>query len=387
MEGLNKNNQGNESGPGAPLDAAVRRGYSCLRDPAAAVDELYSQLGPDVSGLLFFCAPSFDLKILGQAIKDKFNCPVAGCTTAGEICSPQGYLENSLVGVGFTSSKISMNLVFIPSLQEFVNGKDQSPLTRLSALSEDSQFAFMLIDGLSLLEERVTSIVQHHLGNTPLIGGSAGDGLNFQKTCVYHQGEFYSGAALVSFFKTSLPFQTFRIQHFVPTETKLVITEADVDKRTVQEINGLPAAGEYARIVGVSESELSPEIFARYPLMLRIGGEYFVRSIRKSHPDGSLSFYCAIAKGLVLTLAHGDNLLKNLKARLTEISSDLGPPQLVLGCDCILRRIEVQERSEARELKKILAAYPFSGLGTYGEQYGGVHVNQTLTGLFLGNGE
>jgi DNA-binding NtrC family response regulator len=61
------------------------------------VDELYSQLGPDVSGLLFFCAPSFDLKTLGRAIKDKFNCPVAGCTTAGEICSPQGYLENSLV--------------------------------------------------------------------------------------------------------------------------------------------------------------------------------------------------------------------------------------------------------------------------------------------------
>jgi len=387
MVNLNRDVQGNEPGAGAPFDSAVRRGYSCLRDPAAAVEELSDQLGPEVSGLLFFCAPSFDLNTLGRAIKDKFNCPVAGCTTAGEICSPQGYLENSLVGVGFTSSKISMSRVFIPSLQELVNGNDQSSLARLSALAADSRFAFMLVDGLSLLEERVTSIVQHHLGDTPLIGGSAGDGLDFKRTCVYHRGEFCSGAATVSFFKTSLPVQTFRIQHFVPTETKLVVTEADVDKRTVQEINGLPAAGEYARIVGVSESERSPEIFARHPLMLRIGGEYFVRSIRKSHPDGSLSFYCAVAKGLVLTLGKGDNLLENLKAGLTEISDETGPPQLILGCDCILRRIEVQERSEARELQKILASYPFAGLGTYGEQYGGIHVSQTLTGLFLGSGE
>src|SRR5690606_39804550 len=59
---------------------------------------------------------------------------------------------------------------------------------------------------------------------------------------------------------------------------------------------------EYARAVGLEVTELTPQIFAAYPVMLRIGGEYFVRSIQKANPDGSLTFYCAIDTGLVLTV-------------------------------------------------------------------------------------
>jgi len=37
-----------------------------------------------------------------------------------------------------------------------------------------------------------------------------------------------------------------------------VVTEADPAKRIVKEINGLPAAEEYARLVGVDVHELTP---------------------------------------------------------------------------------------------------------------------------------
>ncbi|MFP4167933.1 MAG: FIST N-terminal domain-containing protein [Desulfonatronovibrionaceae bacterium] len=366
---------------------AVRRGCSTSPDAAGAVRELFGQLGGDINALLFFCSPHFDLQALGRSIHTTFSCPAVGCTTAGEICSPHGYLENSLVGVGFASPDISMTPAFIPSLKKFVNGEDKTTQAAISSLGSLKQFGFLLIDGLSLLEERVTSILQRHLGDSFLIGGSAGDGLDFRETFVYHEGDFHSDAAVLALFSTSLPFRTFRVQHLVPTETRLVITEADVDKRTVGEINGLPATQEYARIVGVDESELSPEVFARHPLMLRIGGEYFVRSIRRANNDSSLSFYCAITNGLVLTLARGENLLHNLEKQLHRLTLEAGAPQLVLGCDCILRRLEVEVKDEASQFKEILAKYPFAGLNTYGEQYGGIHVNQTLTGLFLGGKE
>ncbi len=61
--------------------------------------------------------------------------------------------------------------------------------------------------------------------------------------------------------------------------------------------------------------------------------------------------------------------------------------QLILWCDCILRRIEVQQRLEDRQLAELMAPFPCIGFCTYGEQFNGVHVNQTLTGLALGGGD
>lgn len=366
---------------------AVKRGFSTNSNPHRAVQDLAWQLGPELNAMIFFCGSGFDLGALGSAINQHFQCPVAGCTTAGEIFAPNGYLQDSLVGIGFSSPDISMTPVFIPSLKQLVAGKDQETLTAIASTSPSSQFAVMLIDGLSMLEERVVSVIQRYLGKLPLIGGSAGDGLDFRKTFVYHQGRFHNDAGIIALFETSLPFRVFRIQHFDPTETKLVITGADVARRTVGEINGLPAAEEYARIVGVTVPELSPEVFARHPLMLRIGGEYFVRSIQKANADGSLSFYCAIANGLVLTLAKYGNMLQNLDHQLSNMAQEVSKPQLILGCDCILRRIELESQNQTSSFKEVIAPYPYVGLNTYGEQYGGIHVNQTLTGLVLGERE
>ncbi|HBI15344.1 MAG TPA: hypothetical protein DDY20_07505 [Desulfobulbaceae bacterium] len=365
----------------------IRRGGSTSKDAEQAVEELAAKLGAtDLNSMLFFCAPTYDLDALGRAIRHHFECPVIGCTTAGEILAPAGYMQHSLVGVGFATPEISFTPMFIPSLTDFVNAPDASLLLSPLPNSPGRQFCLLLIDGLSMLEERVVAAIHHVLRRVPLIGGSAGDGLNFKKAFVYHEGRFYGNAATMAIFSTSLPFKIFQFQHFTPTKTKLVITEADIAHRNVSEINGLPAAEEYARIVGVAVDELSPSVFAAHPVMLRIGGEYYVRSIQKANADGSLTFYCAIENGLVLTLATSEHLLEQLSSQLADLSRDLPDLQLILGCDCILRRLELEQCDYFARIADILAQYPFIGFSTYGEQYGGIHVNQTLTGLAIGAG-
>ncbi len=366
-------------------DRVIRRGCSTRADAEQAVDELAGQLnGPGLKSVIFFCSPAYDLEVLGKALRARFDCPVLGCTTAGEIFSPHGYLKNSLVGIGFASPDITMTPLFIPSLTDCAIGSDASPFSSLPPAQTDGRFALLMIDGLAMLEERVLSVIQGYLHDIPLIGGSAGDGLDFHQTHVYHDGCFHQNAAVVALFETTLPFKLFRIQHFTPTGVKLVITEADPATRTVAEINGLPAAEEYARIVGMPVADLSPGVFAAHPLMVRIGGQDFVRSINKIHSDGSLTFYCAIDNGLVLTLAKGENLLENLRRQLEQLAGEIPDTQLVLGFDCILRRIEVQDRGEEKQLRDLLAPFPYLGFCTYGEQYNGIHVNQTLTGMALG---
>lgn len=43
-----------------------------------------------------------------------------------------------------------------------------------------------------LREEPVTRALQNALGSLPLLGGSAGDGVNFGRTHIYFEGQFHS---------------------------------------------------------------------------------------------------------------------------------------------------------------------------------------------------
>lgn len=354
-------------------------------DPKVAVEELTTQLGNEkCSSIIFFSNAAYNPDILSASIKAAFSCPVIGCTTAGEILSPEGYCEQSIAAVSFHTPKIAMTPIFIPSLAEYAKGNISLRIPPKNVKRSSRCFALMLIDGLSMLEERTLAYLSHQLRGIPLVGGSAGDGLNFKKTRIYYDGLFTDNAAVIAFFESDIPFTTFQIQHFIPTEIKLVITEADVTARKVMEINGLSAAIEYARIVGCDPEKLSEKVFASNPLLLRVGGKYYVRSIQKVNSDGSLTFYCAIDNGLVLTLGKPTNIIENIKSQLFSIKQELRELSLIIGCDCILRRIEFEHAGLFDQFKKVIAPYPFIGFNTYGEQIAGIHVNQTLTGIALG---
>jgi hypothetical protein len=367
----------------------VKFAKSFQTDARKAVEELAAQVnGIDPDALIFFCSSKYDLPALGKAIKATFDCPVAGCTTAGEILGSEGYIENSIVCAAIASDKLTMKPILIGDLRAFVGDADFTELEPLVSLDRKNCFTLLFIDGLSQLEEPTIAIIGQALTGIPLIGASAGDGLDFKHTWVYHDGAFHENIAVLTVFETSLPFVPVRIQHFEPTDTRIVITDANVATRTVTEIDGLPAVEGYAEAVGLSVDELTPQVFATYPVMLKIGGEYYVRSIQKANPDGSLTFYCAIDTGLVLTVAkHTKTLVSNLETELSLIKETITKPALIFASDCILRRLEMQQYDELDEAKHILSQYPFIGFSTYGEQFGAVHVNHTLTALVLGDDE
>ncbi|MCB0413290.1 MAG: FIST C-terminal domain-containing protein, partial [Bdellovibrionales bacterium] len=244
----------------------------------------------------------------------------------------------------------------------------------------------LFVDGLSEKEELVTEIVGSKLGSIPLVGGSSGDGLRFKKTYIYFKGQMLQDVAVVIFVTTYIPFKVFKTQHFNGSEVKFVITESQPEKRLVFEINGEPAAKAYAQAIGVAVEDLNSKIFAKYPLVLKVADSYHVRSIQSSNADFSLKFYCAIENGLVLSLADKNDIIdstlnyfKNIEEKLQEITCSL-------LFECVLRRLEVDEMSveEKRKLYSIYSGINGVGFHTYGEQYGSVHVNQTLTGVVFG---
>ena len=77
----------------------------------------------------------------------------------------------------------------------------------------------------------------------------------------------------------------FRTQHFTHSNKRMVVTRADPARRVVYEINGRPAGREFARLVDLNIAELTPLIFATHPVVVRVGGQYFLVPVdRQSEP-------------------------------------------------------------------------------------------------------
>ncbi|RJF86852.1 FIST domain containing protein [Oleomonas cavernae] len=373
--------------------AIIRRAQSCARDAREAVREFHAAVArPDTALVVFFCSSDYDLEALAEEMRHLFDgIQVVGCTTAGEI-GPAGCRDHSLSGMSFPAESFDIVCGQLEQLQQFDIAKGQAfaeaLLERLKSQAPqadaDNSFALLLIDGSSVREEPVTRSLQSALGHLPLVGGSAGDGLNFGKTYVYFGGRFQTDNAALVLITTPLPFKLFKTQHFVAMDDRLVVTQADSRLRVVNEINGLPAAEEYAHLLGVDARDLDPSRFAAWPVVVMIDGTNYVRSIQKANPDGSLTFFCAIEEGLVLRVARGQNLVNNLEQTFSQIRAEIGQPQLIFASDCILRKLEIAQNGLEDRVGQLFAQNNAVGFNTYGEQYHGVHVNQTLIGVAIG---
>lgn len=368
----------------------VRRGFAATPDPKAAILQLEKKLKNSYDQFNFlFCSSNYNLDLLGAEIKDAFGNNVLCCTTAGEISS-EGYSKDSIVGASISSKKMKFHKYFIPDVEEFdsVYAKEMhaSFLNNIekSSLHKPKYIGIVIIDGLSMKEDNIIAILSKTFENVEIVGGSSGDDLKFNKSFIYNEGKFHDNSAELLIIETELPYITFNTQHFEPIDKKLVITDADPSQRIVYEINGEKAAFEYARILGIEVNELNPQLFARYPVMINIGGNWYIRSIAKVNDDFSMTFFCAIDSGLVLTIAKGNDIIHNLKNKLVEIHSHLGEISLILAFDCILRRLEVEQKNLSKDMNKIFSTENIIGFNSYGEQCNFVHVNQTLTGVAFG---
>ncbi len=373
--------------------SSIRQGQSCSTDPRQAVQEFHAAVAQqDMELVLFFCSSEYDLDVLAEELNRLFSgVQVIGCTTAGEI-GPAGYRGHSLSGASFTAESCAAVSAILEGLDEFEISRAHSlAQTLLQELerkvpeaSPNDSFACMLIDGMAGREEPVAHALQYALGKIQLFGGSAGDDMKLARTYVYFDGRFCSNAAVLVLINTSLPFRIFKTQHFVSSEERVVVTEADSSRRIVREINGLPAAEEYARLVGVEVDALNSRCFAASPVVVMIDGTDYVRSIQTANADGSLTFFCAIEEGLVLRVAKGINLLENLEQTFDRIRTEIGVPQFVLACDCILRNLEIAQKGLKDKAGEIFCRNNVVGFSSYGEQFHGVHVNQTLIGVAIG---
>ncbi|KRB29861.1 hypothetical protein ASD99_24645 [Mesorhizobium sp. Root695] len=351
---------------------------------AAAIDAGFA--------LLFFSQSLVEAGALSQALMT--HAPAlhhAGCSTAGEI-TPQGLEDGHVLAMLLPSAAFTAVSVMVDNLSSSgmdritseVEALRRSMRMRLGCDRTQGTFALCFIDGLSYAEEAVSSAIHWGLDDIPLLGGSAGDDLKFETTRLLSNGKVTSDSAIIVLIATEIPFHVFKTDNFVPTDEKLVVTASDPDHRIVREFNATNAAEEYAASVGIVAQTLTPLSFASHPVVVKVGGEYYCRSIQKMHPDGSLSFFCAIDDGVVLSIAQPKDMVEATRAALRDVEERLGSIDMIIGFDCVLRRLDARNRQVFRDISELYRVNNVIGFGTYGEQYRSMHLNQTFTGIAFG---
>ncbi len=368
------------------MPETVKVGVSYAVEAARAVDEAASSFAAHATCFVLVFIPDHldPREIAAQTSQRLPSTTVFGCTTAGQL-TPKGYENDALVMLAFPRRHFRCSSALISPLNaasiERIASEARQLASRFPRTANWRRVALVIADGLSKQEDMLVAALDAGLGDVPVFGGSAGHGLAFDETFVLRGGEIHTNAALLLLLETDLCFRGIGFDHFLPTPKQMVVTRAVPEDRLVLEINGAPAAQEYARYVGCSVADLSPKVFAENPVLVRNGKAWHVRAIQQVAEDDGLWFLSAIDDGLVLTLGQGTEILETLDTGLDQPRSSGREPDFILGFDCYLRRLEIEQNDLVGEASRVLRKHRVIGFNTYGEQHLGVHVNQTFVGV------
>lgn len=340
-----------------------------------------------------FASTAYDLATLGAALAARGVDRVIGAST-GRVIGANGFEPHGISGFHLPAGRFAtadtvleeVAGLGLPELRARVH-QVRSELNRGPGGSFEHRFALLLVDAESRCEERLAAVLGMELNGVPLIGGSAGD-LYFNplghppgSTRLLYHGAAKRGAAVLCMVATTSPVAAYCHNHYVPSDKKLVITDADPARRVVREIDGCPALAVYAAACGFRKPPRESVDFAPFPLMIRIGGHYYARGMQRIYPDGALEFACALEPGLVVALAKPGDMIASLDGLFATMRRQIGAPELVIGVDCAARTAFMERQALTKGIESRMRDHAVTGFSSLGEQFNTMHANNSFTCL------
>lgn len=365
----------------APLPRALALDSADAAAAASAIAAFVEPLEPSL--VLLFASPATRLGPVAEALRPRLaaGCALAGCSTAGELVEG-GYRKDGVVAIAFPVAGYRVRVVALRDLA-------RNDVTRWMAMLRAGRAALageggrhllglVVADGSSRHEDVLAATLDAALEGVQVVGGFGGNGLDFADVVVMEGGAVMRDAAIVCLIATDLPVEEVVFAHFTPTGRRGVVTAADAESHAILELNAEPAAKEYASLAGLDAAHLTPLEFARHPLLLKTGRRHHVRAISGTREDGGLQLLASIDVGTVLTLGRAEDLTEGFAQALARLPRQ---PALVLGFDCILRRLALEQAGLDEEVAALHRRFNIRGFNTYGELHDGMHVNQTFVGM------
>lgn len=336
----------------------------------SAVKDALEYLNLDNEKAYVLHAPIDKISELSKSVDEN----VVLCSTAGEYTA-KGYTNGVITG--FEYEKAEGNIVEI--LYPPVKSIEQIRKAYEKVKSNRNAFMLLLCDGLTGVEESIITTLYFMEDDFKIIGGSAGDGCSFKETMIFIGGKRVNSAAI--FFDTQKKTKIIKENIYVQCGKKLLVTDADPINRIIKTFNGRPASSEYARVLGVSEDELSKH-FENNPLGKMYKDDIYIASPMKINSDKSITFYCQVIPNTFVQVLKPVDPIEKLKVTLKSLEFR---PQFVYAVNCILRSLKFNKEDIWSKFDKELIGFcdNTTGFVSYGEQYHKHHVNQTMVILAI----
>lgn len=378
-------------------DFKVKVGHAKFGQEEKTVASVVEQIKQkDTSLVLFFCSSHFNQEKIADAFREEArdtcfsSATFVGCTTDVVITS-QGFQSSSLTAMSFNTDSMKVGIGLGKNIEKDPISAAKAAVSEAARQLnmtpdqlDDKYVGIVLIDGTSEVEEFVIMGIAKTAPRLRTIGGSAGDDYSFNKVFLHLNFETFNNALVFILIKTDAPFATISTNNYLPTQKRLRVTKADPEKRVVYEFNGRPAVSEYCRAIGSKTKDMNPEMFVTHPLGINIGENYYLRSPLRAEDDGGLKFFSRITENSRLTVMDPGNLIVETRKAIDTVQKKLGKISAMIVFNCLLRYIESEVQKSTSEVSKVLSVAPVCGFNTYGEQYDGLHINQTLTMLVFG---
>ncbi|WPC39394.1 FIST signal transduction protein [Clostridium sp. JS66] len=296
------------------------------------------------------------------------------CSTSGEYTN-EGYKNGAITGFEYDANEGEIIEIAYPPIISLEKLKEGYRKVK----DNKDAFALLLCDGLSGMEETILTTFYFMEDSFKIIGGSAGDNLKFSETLIYIGNRRVYSAIL--FFNSKHKTYLIKENIYAPTKNKLLITEADIISRTVKTFNNKPAATEYARVLGIKESELS-KFFMNNPLGKIYREDIYIASPMKVNNDKSITFYSQLIPNTFVQVLKAVDPIEQVRKTTSKLPFK---PSFAIVINCILRSLKFQQEGIWKDIDReiLKACSNTTGFVSYGEQFYKMHSNQTMVMLLV----
>ncbi len=340
-------------------------------------EALVEKLGQMPDSCWLFCEPGSGLKeLINGIVQAVATKNLVGCTGAAEISSAGFSTQSAILG-GIASDQIGFEVVLVKNISQDCEGAGKE----LAGLfSSKVRYIQLFSDGITgngcALLRGINSIMEEQI---PIIGGTAGDTGDFNKSWQFAGKELVSDAAVAIGFTGD-----FKVGNGVQSGWSPVGLPKKVTRSSgniLFELNNEPALNVFKRFLGKHVEKL-PAVGVEYPLGFYSrcgspsGEDHFIlrASMAVNHDEGSITFAGDVPEGTLVHLTCGDksSLLeatqKAIKLAVDELEGTT--PVMAFFYSCMARKtllgLRTKEEFERINLK-LGGNIPILGFYTFGE--------------------
>jgi hypothetical protein len=379
----------------------LKSARSALTDPAAAAEELLTQLGAGNPKLVtLFASSNRDQLAINQAVRERLpkSARLIGASSGGEI--DNGGIHQGSVVLGALDGDFDVGIGLGKGLSGDAISAGVDAVAKACGelgiravdLNSRKNVGIVIDDGAKMKKEELLIGALEKNQSLVLVGGGASDtelDPALQKTFIHVDGEVVNDAALVAIFSTSAPWAALRSHWYEPSGQTLTITKVDPTHTRALEIDGKPALSRYAELIGAQVGEMNfPDLkgFCGRPTALRVGREYFMRTPMYSLPDESIRFANLLDEGTELEIMQIGDMAAHTRSFFgTEVPKRVPSPQAALLFHCGARAWLAMAHGQLGAVSEAFqAAPPAVGFNVGFEIYCGFQINTTLCTLVFG---